>query len=126
MWSSTPPALWFSGNKRETPQAHHLPIRQLLRLRQLRVRKVNALEKDAFEILAPAAAVALGLMFPAIPGRSLDKAIFVAIKNGDLTAARHSMHFLAEHDLKIYTTQQPGDVTPIYPVDKNSGVKQPT
>jgi hypothetical protein len=84
----------------------------------------QTLEQDAVELLAPAAAVALGLMFPGIPA-IVWSTIFAGVKNGDLTAAAFNA-FLAEHGLKVYTTEQPGDVTPIYPVDKNSGVQQPT
>jgi len=85
---------------------------------------MNNLEKDAVEVLAPAASYALGLLFPAIP-QVIWSTIFAALKNGDLTAAAFDA-FLAEHGLKVYTTAEPGDVTPIYPTDKNSGVQQPT
>jgi hypothetical protein len=82
------------------------------------------LEEEAVEILAPAASFAMGLMFPAIPA-VVWSTIFAALKNGDLTRAAFDA-FLAEHGLKVYTEAQPGDVTPIYPIDKNSGVQQQT
>jgi hypothetical protein len=81
---------------------------------------MNALEQHVVEVLAPTASYLLGLMFPAVP-QVVWATIFAALKNGDLSAAAFDT-FLAEHNLKVYTTAQPGDVTPMYPVDKNSGV----
>jgi hypothetical protein len=83
---------------------------------------MDALEADVIAVLTPAAAYGLGLLFPAIPP-AVWSAIFTALKNGDLNAAALCA-FLAEHNIKVYTTDQPGDVTPIFPIQKNSGVNQ--
>ena len=85
---------------------------------------MDPLEQDAIEVLTPVAEYGLGLLFPAIPA-PVWAAVFAGIKNGKLTTAAFEA-FLAEYGLQIYTTAQPGDVTPIYPTDKNSGVQQQT
>lgn len=62
---------------------------------------MNAIERDAIEILAPAAAYGLGLAFPMIPSE-VWSTIFKAIENGNLDAAAFDA-FLAEHGLKTYS-----------------------
>jgi hypothetical protein len=85
---------------------------------------MDALEKDAIAILAPAAAIGLGLMFPAIPA-AVWSAIFAALKNGDLTAAAFDA-FLAEHGLKAYAelSDEP-DAPPEIETPSNLIVEQP-
>jgi hypothetical protein len=85
---------------------------------------MDALEKDAVEIIAPVAAYGLGLMFPAIPA-GVWAAIFTALKNGDLNAAAFDA-FLVEHDLKAYSA--PSDYPESPPQNQtanNLGVNQP-
>jgi hypothetical protein len=68
----------------------------------------------------PVLAWGLSLAVPAIP-QSIWLAIINAVLSGNVTLA-HLEEFLKAHGVKVYATEQPGDLTPIYPEGKNSGL----